>query len=189
MKTKAILAVVIAGAMGFSSCTNSVDQNTTAAITQFSTDWTSLGEKSTNWNNQLTETSTQAKEFATQQSNIVASIDKIKDEATRTQIQQMAQSANDDATRFDQMTQEYNTFKATYDQTTAEFTAWNEKVTKGEIAPEEVASGLASFQTKLTEAQTQFDNWNTTFNDVKTSIERNRTAYSEISASVEKFIK
>src|SRR3954466_6295465 len=86
MKTNAIITLLVAGAMSFTACTNKIDEKTVADINQFGTDWTALGEKATNWSNDLAQTTTQAKEFAAKQTEIVNATASSKDAAWKTKV-------------------------------------------------------------------------------------------------------
>lgn len=179
MKTKAILAFVIAGTVGLSSCTKKVDEKTMAEINQFGTDWTALGEKATNWSNELSATATQAKEFASKQTEMVNSLTKSKDAALKAKAEEMAKVASEDVSKLEGMQNEWNTFKTTWDETTVQFTEWKDKVTKGEVTPEEATKGIADFKTKMSDAQSRIDSWSTTYAEVKTSCEKNMAMATE----------
>ena len=129
MKTKAIVALMVAGALGFTACTKKIDEKTMGEITQFGTDWTALGEKG--------------------------------------------------------MVNEYSTFKATWDETTKQFTEWKDKIAKGEISGDEASKGLADFRTKMSDAQTKIDTWNSVYAEVKSSCEKNMAAADEMAKSME----
>ncbi|MBK6396868.1 MAG: hypothetical protein IPP27_09540 [Bacteroidetes bacterium] len=173
MKTKAILAFVIAGAMSFTACTKKVDPKIVADVNQFGTDWTALGEKATNWSNELTATTTQAKEFVAKQTERMNSITSPKEEAVKTQLAASIQTATDNATKLEVMQSEFNTFKATWDETTKQFGEWKDKVMKGEVNPEEATKGLADFQSKMAASQAQVEGWNAQYAEIKTANEQN----------------
>lgn len=179
MKTKAIVAFVIAGTMALSSCTKKVDEKTMAEINQFGTDWTALGEKATNWSNELSSTATQAKEFAAKQTEMVNSLANSKDATLKTKVEEMAKVANEDVSKLESMQNEWSTFKTTWDETTAQFNEWKDKVTKGEVTAEEAIKGIADFKTKMNDAQTKIDSWSNTYAEVKTSCEKNMAMASE----------
>ena len=185
MKTKAILAFMVAGALGFTSCTKKIDEKTMGEITQFGTDWTSLGEKATAWSTELNETATKAKEFATQQTERATAIATSKDEALKATAANMSKRATEDATKMEGMVNEYSTFKATWDETTKQFTEWKDKIAKGEINADEAVKGLADFRTKMSDAQTKIDTWNTAYAEVKSSCEKNMAAADEMAKSME----
>lgn len=185
MKTKAILAFMVAGALGFTSCTKKIDEKTMGEITQFGTDWTSLGEKATAWSTELNETATKAKEFATQQTERATAISTSKDEALKATAANMSKMATEDATKMEGMVNEYSTFKATWDETTKQFTEWKDKIAKGEINADEAVKGLADFRTKMSDAQTKIDTWNTAYAEVKSSCEKNMAAADEMAKSME----
>ncbi|HRH67358.1 MAG TPA: hypothetical protein PLU53_13730 [Bacteroidia bacterium] len=185
MKTKAILAFMVAGALGFTSCTKKIDEKTMGEITQFGTDWTALGEKATAWSAELSETATKAKEFAAQQAERASTIANSKDEALKTTAANMSQMANEDATKIDGMVNEYSTFKATWDETTKQFTEWKDKIGKGEINADEAVKGLADFRTKMSDAQTKIETWNNAYAEVKSSCEKNMAAADEMAKSME----
>lgn len=185
MKTKAILAFMVAGALGFTSCTKKIDEKTMGEITQFGTDWTSLGEKATAWSTDLNETATKAKEFATQQTERATAIASSKDEALKATAANMSKMATEDATKMEGMVNEYSTFKATWDETTKQFTEWKDKIAKGEISADEAVKGLADFRTKMSDAQTKIDTWNTAYAEVKSSCEKNMAAADEMAKSME----
>ena len=172
MKTKAILALVVAGAMSFSACTKKIDPKTLADINQFGTDWTAMGEKATAWSNELTQTTQQAKEFAAKQAERANSMTNSKDQAMKTQIEQSVTAANENVSKLENMQNEWNSFKATWDETTSQFSAWKDKITKGEVTPEDAAKGLADFQTKMSDANNKIQSWSTSYAEVKTSYEQ-----------------
>src|SRR4051812_23007162 len=115
MKTNAILTLLVAGAMSFTSCTKKVDEKTLAEINQFGTDWTALGEKASAWSNDLTQTAAKSKEFATQQTAMVNTAATSKDQSMKTKVNEMAAKATADASKFESMQNEWNTFKTTWD--------------------------------------------------------------------------
>jgi chromosome segregation ATPase len=173
MKTKLVLALLVAGAVSFTSCMKKIDEKTMSEITQFGTDWTGLGEKATNWSNELATTAAKAKEFATQQNTMVASMASSKDEAMKSKIADMASKATADASKFEGMQNEFTSFKTTWDETTNQFSEWKEKVMKGQVNAEEVTKGLADFKTKMSDAQAKIESWNTSFAEAKSSCEQN----------------
>lgn len=185
MKTKAILAFVVAGALSLSSCTKKIDEKTMGEINQFGTDWTALGEKATAWSTELSTISTQAKEFATKQNEMVTTMANIKDAATKTQIEEMAKLATEDAAKFENMSNEWNTFKTTWDETTAQYTEWKDKIAKGEVSPEDAVTGLADFKTKMSDAQMKLDSWNASYAEAKSSCESHMAAAGEMSKALE----
>ncbi|MBK7851937.1 MAG: hypothetical protein IPJ66_12645 [Bacteroidetes bacterium] len=176
---------MVAGALGFTSCTKKIDEKTMGEITQFGTDWTSLGEKATAWSTELNETATKAKEFAAQQTERSTAIASSKDEALKATAANMSKMATEDATKMDGMVNEYSTFKATWDETTKQFTEWKDKIAKGEISADEAVKGLADFRTKMSDAQTKIDTWNTAYAEVKSSCEKNMAAADEMAKSME----
>lgn len=185
MKTKVILALVVAGALGFSSCTKKIDEKTLAEVTQFGTDWTALGEKATAWSTELTATATQTKEFATKQAERATALATSKDEAMKTKAAEMSTLASNDASKLEAMITEYGTFKATFDETTKQYTEWKDKITKGEINAEEAIKGLADFKTKMSDAQAKMDTWNSAYAETKSSCEKNMAAADEMAKSME----
>lgn len=185
MKTKAILAIVVAGALSFSACTKKVDPKTVADVNQFGTDWTALGEKATNWSNELTATTTQAKEFAAKQTERMNGLTSPKDQAVKTQLAQSIQASTENVTKLEGMQTEFNTFKATWDETTKQFGEWKDKVMKGEINPEEAAKGLADFQTKMVASQTQVEGWNTQYAEIKTATEQSMASAESVTIPTE----
>jgi chromosome segregation ATPase len=184
MKKNAILAFVVAGALSFSACNSKVDEKTLGEITQFGTDWTSLGEKATAWSQQMSETATKAKEFAQKQSEMAASMANSKDEAMKAKSNEMSQMATADASKLENMQNEWNTFKATWDETTKSFGEWKDKVTKGEINAADAVKGITDFKTKMGEAQTKFEGWNNAFAETKTSCDKNMAAAEEMAKSM-----
>ena len=181
MKTNAIITLLIAGAMGFTACTNKVDEKTIADINQFGTDWSALGEKATNWSNELSQTTTQAKEFAVKTNEMASTTAASKDEAMKTKVNEMAAKATADATNLETMQNEWTSFKTTWDETSKQFSDWKEKVTKGEIPAEQANKDLADFRTKMTDVQTRIDGWATSYASVKTSYEQNMAMAGTIS--------
>jgi len=173
MKTNAIITLLVAGAMSFTSCTNKIDEKTIADINQFGTDWTALGEKATNWSNELSQTATQAKEFAAKQTEMMNATASSKDEAMKSKVNEMAQKATQDASTLETMQNEWTAFKATWDETTTQFSTWKEKAMKGEVPAEQVTKDLADFRTKMTDVQTRVEGWGTTYASVKSSYEQN----------------
>lgn len=185
MKTKAMVALMVAGALGFTACTKKIDEKTMGEITQFGTDWTALGEKATAWSTDLTETSVKAKDFATQQTERATAISSSKDEALKATAANMSKMATEDAAKMEGMVNEYSTFKATWDETTKQFTEWKDKIAKGEISGDEASKGLADFRTKMSDAQTKIDTWNSVYAEVKSSCEKNMAAADEMAKSME----
>jgi chromosome segregation ATPase len=173
MRTNAIITFLVAGALSFTACTNKVDEKTIADINQFGTDWAAIGEKATNWSNDLTQTTAQAKEFAMKQTEMTNSMATSKDAALKTKMGEMSAKANQDATNLETMQNEWTAFKTTFDETTNQFSAWKEKVMKGEINPEQATKDLADFRTKMTDVQTRVDGWATQYASLKSSCEQN----------------
>jgi chromosome segregation ATPase len=185
MKTKAILAFVVAGALGFTSCSKKIDEKTMGEINQFGTDWTALGEKATAWSNQLTETTNMAKEFTAKQTEMVSKMATSKDEAMKTKMNDMVTACTNNVGKLEAMGTEWNTFKATWDETTKQFTDWKDKVSKGEVSAEEAVKGLADFKTKMNDAQTKVEGWNTAYAEVKTSYDNSVASADEMAKSME----
>ncbi len=173
MKTNTILALLVAGAMSFTSCTKKIDEKMMAEINQFGTDWTSLSEKASNWGNELSQTATKAKDFAAQQTKMMSNMANSKDQAMKTKVSEMVAVCNQDAAKLEEMQNEWNSFKATFDETTKQFSEWNSKAIKGEITPEEATKNLNDFRTQMSEAQTKMETWNTAYSETKTSCEQN----------------
>lgn len=180
MKTNVMVALVIAGAMSFTACTKKVDEKTMAEINQFGTDWTALGEKATNWSNELSATATQAKEFATKQTEMAGMMATSKDAALKAKTAEAANVATQDAAKLEGMQTEWSTFKATWDETTAQFSEWKDKLLKGQVTPEDATKGLADFKTKMSDAQVKVDSWSTNYAEVKTSCEKNMAMAAEL---------
>src|SRR5947209_297375 len=103
MKTKLILAFVIAGAMSFSACTKKVDEKTMNDINQLEKDWTALGEKGTTWSQQVSETSAKAKEFAQKQNEMMTKMANSKDEAMKNKMTEMTKMSNDNVSKLENM--------------------------------------------------------------------------------------
>jgi chromosome segregation ATPase len=173
MKTKAILAFVVAGALSFSACTKKIDPKTVADINQFGTDWTTLGESATNWSTELAATTTQTKEFIAKQTERMNTLTSPKDAAVKEQVSKSIASATETSTKLEGMQNEFNTFKATWDETTKQFGELKDKVTKGEVTAEDATKGLAEFQAKLAEAKSKFEGWSAQYAEVKTATEQN----------------
>ncbi len=184
MKTKALLAVVVAGAMTFAACNKKIDEKTMADINQFGTDWSALGEKATNWSKQLTETTQHAKEFATKQTEMMASMASSKDEGMKTKMQDMTKTATENAANFESMTNDWNSWKTSWEENTKSFSEWQAKVAKGEVSSEDAVKGLADWKTKMTESQQKVDNWNTAYNSTKESWDKNMASCDEMSKSM-----
>lgn len=173
MKTKIVLAFLVAGAMSFSACMKKIDEKTISEINQFGTDWTALGEKATAWSTELTQTAGKAKEFAAQQTSMMNNMANTKDAAMKAKINEMATKANEDASKLESMQNEWTSFKATWDETTNQFSEWKEKVMKGQVTPEEATKSLAEFKTKIADAQSKIDSWSTSYAEAKSSCEQN----------------
>jgi len=184
MKTKALAAFVVAGAMAFSACNKKVDEKTMADINQFGTDWSALGEKASNWSKQLTETTQHAKEFATKQTEMMNNMSSSKDEVMKSHMQEMTKTANENVANFEAMVNDWNTFKTTWDENTKSYTEWQNKVTTGQVSSEDAVKGLADWKTKMTDAQQKVDNWNTAYNAAKESWDKNMASYDEMSKSM-----
>jgi chromosome segregation ATPase len=185
MKTNTILSFVVAGAMSFTACTKKIDEKTLSEINQFGTEWTALGEKASNWSSELSQTATKAKDFAAQQTAMMNNMASSKDEAMKSKVNEMATKANQDASKFDAMQNEWNSFKATWDETSKQFGEWKEKIIKGEINPAEAVTGLADFKTKMSDAQSKIESWNTAFAETKTSCEQNMAMAESITKPAE----
>ena len=185
MKTKAILAFLVVGAMTLTSCTKKVDPKTVAEINQFGTDWTALGEKATNWGTELAATTAKTKEFAAKQTERMNSMTSPKDQSVKVQVSKSVASANETATKLEGMQTEFSTFKATWDETTKQFGEWKDKVMKGEVKPEDITTGLADFQTKITDAQAKVESWSTQYAEVKTANDQNMASVEPTTPSTE----
>lgn len=184
MKTKLILAFVVAGAMTFTACNKKVDEKTMADINQFGTDWSALGEKATTWSKQMMETAQHAKEFAAKQTEMMNTMATSKDVAMKTKMMDMTKVANENAMNCEAMVTEWNTFKTTWDENTKMYTEWQGKVTKGEVTPEDAVKGMAEWKTKMTEMQQKVDGWNTAYNTTKEACDKNMAACDEMSKSM-----
>jgi len=185
MKTKAILAFMIAGAMSFTACTKKIDEKTMSEINQFGTDWTALGEQVSSWSQELTETAARATEFSTKQAEMANNIANIKDESIRTRITEMSQASSNDASKLNTMVSEFGSFKTTWDETTQQYNEWKDKITKGEINPADAIKGLADFRTKMSDAQARYESWSTAYAETKNSCDQNMAAADEIAKSME----
>jgi chromosome segregation ATPase len=184
MKTNALLAIVVAGAMTFTACNKKIDEKTMADINQFGTDWSTLGEKASTWSKQLAETAQHAKEVSTKQTEMWKSMSTSKDEAMKTKMQEMSKAATENSASFDAMMNDWNSYKTTWEANTKAFTEWQGKVTKGEVTPEEATKGITDWKTKMNEAQQKIDNWNTAYNSAKESCDKNMASLDEISKSM-----
>ncbi|MCX6292373.1 MAG: hypothetical protein NT126_11515 [Bacteroidetes bacterium] len=184
MKTKVILALVVAGAMTLAACNKKVDEKTIADINQFGTDWSALGEKASNWSKQLTESAQHAKEFAAKQTEMMNTMSTSKDAAMKTKMQEMSTTANTNSANFETMMNDWNTFRTSWDANTKAYTEWQGKVVKGEVSSEDAVKGLADWKTKMTDAQQKVDGWNTAYNTAKESYDKTMTAYDEMSKSM-----
>ena len=184
MKNKVILAFVLAGAMSFSSCTKKVDEKTMAEVNQFGTEWTAMGEKANAWSQELSTMSTQAKDFAAKQNDMMTKMSGMKDEAMKQKMADMVKTANDNVAKCDQMMTEWNTYKTNWDKETADYTAWKDKVTKGEVTADDAMKGLADYKTKMSDAQAKMDSWNTMYAETKSSCEKTMAMADEMSKNM-----
>ena len=184
MKTKALLAFVVAGALTFTACNKKVDEKTMAEVNQFGTDWSAMGEKVTQMGTSMTETCQHAKDVAMKQTEMMNNMMNTKDEGMKTKMQEMTKMSNDNVTGCDGMMTEYNTFKTSWDENTQAFTTWQGKVKNGEVTPDDVTKGMTDWHTKMTEAQGKMDTWNTAFNTMKESTDKNMAMMDEMSKNM-----
>ena len=187
MKTKALLIPVIGivvSAMTFTACNQKVDEKTMAEVTQFGTDWAAMGDRAAAWSVQLTETATQAKEWASKQTEMMNGITIWKDEGMKMKMQENVKTAVDNSTHLDGMVNDWNGFKNTWDANTSAWMEWQTKVTKGEISPGDVVTGLADWKTKMTEAQQKVEGWNTAYVVVKESCDKTMAVSDEMTKSM-----
>lgn len=180
MKKNVLLAFVAAGAVSLSSCTHKVDEKTVGEINQFGTEWAATGEKATAWSNELTTATQQAHDFTTKTKTMAESMSASKDETMKTKAAEMNKMAETDAATMDAMTTEWNSFKTTWDENTTAFNEWSAKVTKGEVTPEDATKGLADWRTKLTDAQTKIDTWNTQLATARENTTKNMAMATEM---------
>ena len=185
MKTRAIAAFIIAGSLSFTACTKKIDEKTMSEINQFGTEWTALGEHASTWSQQLSETASQATEFSAKQAEMINTTANIKDVAVKTQIAEMSKVSAEDAAKLNNMVAEYASFKTTWDETTSQFNEWKNKVTKGEVTPEDASKGLADFKSQMSDAQTRFESWNTAYSEAKSSCDQNMAAAGELAKTME----
>jgi chromosome segregation ATPase len=183
MKKNVLLAFVAAGAISLSSCTNKVDEKTVSEINQFGTEWAATGEKATAWSNELTSATQQSHDLTTKTKTMSESMSTSKDEAMKTKATEMNKMAEQDAATMDAMTSEWNSFKTTWDENTTAYTEWSGKVTKGEVSSEDAAKGLADWRTKLTDAQSKIDTWNTQLAAARENTTKNMAMASEMEQS------
>lgn len=183
MKTNALLAIVAAGALALTSCSQKIDEKTISEITTFGTEWTALGERATAWSTDLTSTAQQARDFATKTHAITESMATTKDETMKTKAAEMSKMADQDAATLEAMTTEWTSFKTTWDENTTAFTEWSAKVTKGEVSPADATKGLADWRTKMTDAQTQIETWTTTLAAAKENTTKNMAMATELEQS------
>jgi len=184
MKTKLILAFVIAGAMSFSSCTRKIDEKTMAEVNQVGTDWTAMGEKANAWSQELNQMSVQAKDFAAKQNDMMTKMSNMKDEAMKAKMSEMVKMSNDNVAKLDQMMNDYNTYKTDWDKMTADYMTWKDKVMKGEVSADDAMKGLAEYKTKMSDAQAKMDSWNAMYAETKSSCEKNMAMADEMSKSM-----
>jgi hypothetical protein len=184
MKTKVLTALVVAGAMTFAACNKKVDEKTMGEINQFGTDWTAMGEKVTMMGNTVTETCQHAKDVAMKQTEMMNGMMNSKDEGMKTKMQEMVKMSGDNVTGCEGMMNDYTAFKTTWDENTKAFTDWQGKVVGGGVTPDEAVKGLADWRTKMTDAQTKMDTWNTAFNTMKENTDKNMAQMDEMSKSM-----
>jgi hypothetical protein len=183
MKKNVLLAFVAAGAISLSSCSNKVDEKTVTEVNQFGTEWAATGEKATAWSNDLTTATQQSHDFTTKTKTMSESMSASKDETMKSKAAEMNKMAEQDAATMDAMTADWNSFKTTWDENTTAYTEWSAKVTKGEVSPEDATKGLADWRTKLTEAQTKIDTWNTQLATARENTTKNMAMASELEQS------
>ena len=174
------MAFIAAGAISLSSCTNKADEKTITEVNQFGTEWAATGEKAAAWSNELTTATQQAHDFSTKTKTMSESMTTSKDEATKTKAAEMNRIAEQDAATMDAMTAEWNSFNTSWSENTTAFNEWSAKVTKGEVSPDDATKGLADWRTKLTEAQTKIDTWNTQLATVRENTTRNMAMANEM---------
>lgn len=184
MKTKALLAVVVAGAMTFAACNKKVDEKMMGEINQFGTDWTAMGEKVVQVGTNMTETCQHAKDVAMKHTEMMNGMMNTKDEGMKTKMQEMMKMSNDNVAGCDGMMNEYNAFKTTWDENTTAFMTWSGKVSHGEVTPDDAVKGLNDWKTKMTEVQQKMDNWNTAMNTMKESTDKNTATMDEMSKTM-----
>ncbi len=185
MKTNTILAFLVAGAMSFTACTKKIDEKTMAEINQFGTDWTALGEKASNWSNELSQTASKAKEFAVQQTTMMSNMANSKDMAMKAKVSQMVTASTQDATKLEEMQNEWTAFKTSFDETTKQFSDWSAKAVKGEVTPEEAVKGMTDFKTQMSDAQAKMETWSTAYAETKTSCEQNMAMAESMTTGTE----
>jgi len=187
MKTKFVMACLVAGTMILTSCTKKLDEKTMTEINTFGTEWTALGDKATAWSQELTTSLESARTFAARQQEMMNSMsDKMaKDPAMKSTMENSVKMANDDVARFEAMSNEWTAFKATFDETTKSYMEWKEKVTKGEVNAEDASKGLADFKSRMTDAQTKVDQFATAYAEVKSSSDKNMASADEMMKSME----
>ena len=180
MKTNVLLAFVVAGAMGLTSCSNKIDEKTMGEINQFGSDWTALGEKATAWSGELTATTQQSTELAAKQKTMMETMATSKDETMKAKAAEMSRIADEDAAKMNNMMTEWTSFKTSYDENTKAFTEWKDKITKGEVSPPDAVKGLTDWKSKMADAQGRIDTWSTDLAAAKENVSKNMAMAAEM---------
>ena len=99
--------------------------------------------------------------------------DKMKKDATlMTKLTELDNADKANLTALEGMTNEWNTFKSNWDQMSTDYTMWKEKVTKGEVTNDEAVASMTEWNTKLENAKTQLNTWNTAYSSTKENTEK-----------------
>ena len=177
MKSKLILSALVASAMFLNSCSTGVTEETKTAMATFEASWAEAGTMATNWGADLTAQYNKCKSHVDNQTAMMTeTMPKMKDEATKTKLNEMANNDNANLTALENMKNEYTTFEAEWQKNTTDYTTWKEKVDKGEVNNTEATAGLTEWNTKLDNAKNQLNTWNTAYATTKAKSEEDMAA-------------
>jgi|GEM_PF-1998920 len=170
MKTKMLLIPAVVGMFMMVSCKKGPSEETTKALAEFETAWGELGTAATAWSADLKGTVDNCTACCAKHEG--ASMDGVAEEMKAKCTETMTACANDKAA-FEGMWGAWTEFQASWEADSKAFGEWKEKVAKGEVDEEAAKAGLADWTTKMTDAKSKVEGWNTAYTAAKESCMKN----------------
>lgn len=177
MKTKLFLIPTLALALLASSCKHGPDAETLKAVTDFETNWTSLGQQATAWSEDLTSSLAKCEECCKNNESI--STEGMSMEM-KSKCEEATSACKNDKGQFEAMKAEWDGFQTSWGESTAAFGAWKEKLMKGEVDAETAKKQLEELNGKMAEAKTKLETWSTALASAKESCGKNMESCANI---------
>lgn len=173
MKAKFLVVSTAAAIMALTACKHGPSAETMKAVTDFGTNWSTLGTQATTWAADLEKAIADCDAECKNHEAMV--MEKMSAEMKAKATECVTACKNDKAA-FEAMKTEWDAFKMSWDEQTAAYTAMQEKLAKGEIDEETAKKQLEELNVKMAEYKGKVEGWQSAFTAAKEACMKNMEA-------------